>query len=88
VSIPVDFDAPTPADLDVFIAALDSRAGQKVHVHCAANYRVSAFVSLYARRAGWCSDAEADEIAREFWDPSEHPAWAAFLTDERARARP
>src|SRR3954449_13448532 len=42
VYIPVDFAAPTHADLERFVEAMDALAGRKVHVHCAANYRVSA----------------------------------------------
>ena len=85
VHIPVAFEAPTHADFEAFCAALDARTSQKVHVHCAANYRVSAFYSLYAARRGLCSEAAADELIRELWNPSDHPAWSRFITDERAR---
>ena len=88
VYIPVDFDAPTHADFEAFTAALTARNGQKVHVHCAANYRVSAFYSLYALRNGLCSEAEANALVRDVWDPAEHPAWMAFITEERARTTP
>src|SRR5262245_30415872 len=43
VHIPVDFAAPTRDDLEAFSEAMDRCAGRTVHVHCAANYRVSAF---------------------------------------------
>ena len=85
VSIPVDFAAPTSADFDAFTKAMDDHDGQKVHVHCAANYRVSAFYGLYALRKGLRTVAEADELAQEIWDPAEHPTWAAFIARERAR---
>jgi protein tyrosine phosphatase (PTP) superfamily phosphohydrolase (DUF442 family) len=81
VYLPVDFDAPTAADLDAFTDALDARLDQKVHVHCAANYRVTAFYSLYARRRGLWTAAEADRLVGEIWNPAEHPAWAAFLAE-------
>ena len=86
VYIPVDFDAPTHADLEAFADAMDARTGQKVHVHCAANYRVSAFYSLYALRRGLCTDDEATALVREIWDPSDFPTWMAFIADERERA--
>jgi uncharacterized protein (TIGR01244 family) len=86
VYIPVDFDAPTRADFDSFAEALDALEGQKVHVHCAANYRVSAFYSLYALRNGVCSETEADQLVQDVWDPSAYPAWHAFIAEERARA--
>ncbi|HEY7105872.1 MAG TPA: protein tyrosine phosphatase family protein [Acidimicrobiia bacterium] len=85
VYIPVDFEAPTHADLEAFVDALDARSGQKVHVHCAANYRVSVFYSLYALRHRLCTEDEADELVHNVWNPADHPAWTAFIDDERAR---
>jgi protein tyrosine phosphatase (PTP) superfamily phosphohydrolase (DUF442 family) len=85
VYIPVDFEDPTHADFEAFAQALDARTGQKVHVHCAANYRVSAFYSLYALRNRLCTEDEASELVQNFWDPAEYPVWAAFIADERAR---
>jgi uncharacterized protein (TIGR01244 family) len=88
VYIPVDFDAPTRADLEAFTDAMDARPGQTIHVHCAANYRVSAFYSLYALRKGLCTEAEADGIVQEIWNPADFPTWMAFITDERTRTTP
>lgn len=85
VYIPVDFDAPTHADFEAFADALDARPGQNIHVHCAANYRVSAFYSLYALRNGLCTEDEANEIVREIWNPADFPTWMEFIADERAR---
>jgi uncharacterized protein (TIGR01244 family) len=85
VHIPVDFAAPTHADLLRFAEAMDEQDGRKVHAHCAANYRVSAFYGLYALQKGTCTVEQADELVRDLWDPAEHPAWAAFIADERAR---
>ncbi|MFI5047899.1 MAG: protein tyrosine phosphatase family protein [Acidimicrobiia bacterium] len=85
VHIPVDFAAPSHDDFETFAAAMDVNAGKHVHVHCAANFRVSAFYSVYAVRKGWWSAAEADAHVRGLWDPAEHPAWDAFLAAERSR---
>jgi uncharacterized protein (TIGR01244 family) len=85
VYIPVDFAAPTHADFEAFSDALTARADQKVHVHCAANYRVSAFYGLYAMLHGLCTEAEADELVQDVWNPADHPPWPAFMADERAR---
>jgi len=85
VYIPVDFDAPTHADLEAFAEAMAGHAGEKVHVHCAANYRVSAFYGLYAQANGLCTGAQADALVQEIWDPAEFPAWTAFIADERQR---
>ncbi len=84
VHIPVDFDAPTHADFAAFSDVMDARRGKKIHVHCAANYRVSAFYSLYARNRGLRSDVEADRLVEEIWNPADFPAWAAFIADERS----
>ena len=83
VYVPVDFDAPASADLDAFADAMDARASQKIHVHCAANYRVSAFYGLYAQGRGLWTEGEADEFIRSIWNPAGFPAWATFMTDER-----
>ena len=87
VYIPVDFNAPTRADLAAFADAMDAHANRKVHVHCAANYRVSAFYSLYAQERGLCTEDEAERLVRDVWDPAEFPAWHEFVSSERARIR-
>ena len=86
VYIPVDFQSPTRSDLEAFVEAMDARASGKVHVHCAANYRVSAFYSLYALRRGLCTQDEANELVHSVWNPAEFPAWMTLITDERTRA--
>ena len=85
VHIPVDFDAPTHADFVAFAQAMDAHAGEQVHVHCAANYRVTAFYGVYALECGLWTEDQADRFVRDVWDPSEFPAWDAFIADERER---
>jgi uncharacterized protein (TIGR01244 family) len=87
VHIPVDFDAPTHADYEAFAAAMDRHAGDTVHVHCAANYRVTAFYGVYAVDRGRWTEADADRFVRDVWNPDEFPAWQSFLADELARIR-
>ena len=88
VYIPVAFEAPRRSDLEAFVDALDTLTDKKTHVHCAANYRVSAFYSLYALRRGLCTEAEADALVSDLWNPADHPVWLAFITDERRRIGP
>lgn len=77
--IPVVWERPLPADLDAFFAALDRYAGRRILVHCAANYRASAFILLYrVLRLGWSLDAALPDM-RAIWDPAAYPAWQAFL---------
>jgi len=85
IYIPVDFAAPTQADLEMFSAAMDAHGGEMIHVHCAANFRVSAFYGLYAVARGVQRTSDADELMRLFWDPADHPVWSAFISEQRAR---
>jgi protein tyrosine phosphatase (PTP) superfamily phosphohydrolase (DUF442 family) len=79
--IPVDFQAPTIEDLTQFFAVMQAAEGKRVFVHCAANYRVSSFVSLYGQaKLDWSSE-QASAHVRRLWEPNE--VWAAFI--ERAR---
>jgi uncharacterized protein (TIGR01244 family) len=88
VHIPVAFEAPRHSDLEAFVDALDTLTSKKTHVHCAANYRVSAFYGLYALRRGLCTEADADALVSDLWNPADHPVWLAFITAERKRIGP
>jgi protein tyrosine phosphatase (PTP) superfamily phosphohydrolase (DUF442 family) len=79
--IPVQFDAPRREDFDAFVAAMDEHAAQPRFVHCAANYRVSAFVALYGElRWGW-TRAAADAHIRRVWVPND--TWQRFIASVR-----
>jgi protein tyrosine phosphatase (PTP) superfamily phosphohydrolase (DUF442 family) len=82
--IPVRFDAPALDDFTAFVAAMDATpTDARVFVHCAANYRVSAFVGLWAElRLGWTRE-KADQHGSRFWQPN--PVWQAFIAACRAR---
>jgi len=45
--IPVDFDNPKASDVKLFLNTLQALGANKVWVHCALNYRVSAFMYIY-----------------------------------------
>ena len=80
--IPVQFDSPRREEFDAFAAVMDASADRPTFVHCAANYRVSAFVALYGElRWGW-TPAAADAHIRRVWAPNE--TWQAFLATMRA----
>lgn len=81
--IPVPFDAPGEAHYAAFAAAMDAAPDAVTHVHCIANWRVSAFLNRWHRARGM-DPAKADALMHQQWDPatSDHrdaPAWAAFL---------
>ena len=77
--IPVDFQAPNESDYSKFSRILDGLLEKKVHIHCAANYRVSAFYALYALRTKSWTQKQADEFISDIWDPSDYPRWPAFI---------
>jgi protein tyrosine phosphatase (PTP) superfamily phosphohydrolase (DUF442 family) len=79
IHIPVDFTQPTSSDFLKFSEALDRVREKKVHVHCAANYRVSAFYSLYLVSRGFWSAEQAMEFICSIWQPTEHPNWSDFI---------
>lgn len=85
VHIPVDFKNPTLADYDQFVSALEEAKERKVHIHCAANYRVSAFYALYAEARRVWSRTEAQEFINALWQPEAHPAWPEFIAKVRER---
>ena len=77
VHIPVDFARPTEADLLAFYAAMEASAGRTIHVHCIANYRVSAFIYRWRiDRLGW-SVAEARPDLEAIWRPE--GVWAELV---------
>lgn len=79
VYIPVDFSAPAEADLQAFTAALQARRGRRLLLHCAANFRVSAFFAIYAcRELGWSGAAARAHIA-SLWEPADYPPWQEFI---------
>jgi protein tyrosine phosphatase (PTP) superfamily phosphohydrolase (DUF442 family) len=82
-NIAVPFDGPRIDDFAAFVTALDAAGTGPVLVHCAANYRVTAFMAVLGEmRLGW-TRTQADALARRFWEPD--PIWSAFLADCRAR---
>ncbi len=75
---PVDFQNPTTEDLTRFCDLMDSLQGRTVHVHCIANWRVSAFLYRWRiDRLGW-EEARARPDLDAIWTP-EGP-WAELAT--------
>ena len=77
--IPVDWDNPTASDFSAFEAVMQALPAGKTFIHCAANFRVTAFYSLYAQKhLGW-SKAQADEFRSSVWQGSDYPIWEVFI---------
>lgn len=79
VHIPVQFGAPTRADLLAFFDAMDTRRGERIWVHCAANMRVSAFLGLYRVLRQGADEESAFGLMRDMWQPN--ALWSAFIAD-------
>lgn len=65
--IPVPFGAPSADHVDQLRNALEANPGP-IHVHCIANYRVTAFFYLLDQKAG-LSEPEARARMAAVWDP-------------------
>ena len=83
--IPVDWEGPTASDFEAFESVMQALTPGKTLVHCAANFRVTAFYSLYAlKRLGW-SEAQADAFRASVWGGSDYPVWEDFIARMKAR---
>jgi uncharacterized protein (TIGR01244 family) len=77
IHIPVDFQNPTDRDFDQFRSTMEQLKEVPVHVHCIANYRVSAFFYRYRRDVLGMDEAQARADMEQVWKPE--GVWAAFI---------
>jgi protein tyrosine phosphatase (PTP) superfamily phosphohydrolase (DUF442 family) len=77
IHIPVDFQNPTEEAFDKFCAMMEELRDVPVHVHCIANYRVSAFFYRYRRDVLGMDERKARAEMEAIWDPE--GVWAAFI---------
>ena len=77
IHIPVDFQNPTEADFQRFCTVMEQLQDVPVHVHCIANYRVSAFFYRYRRDVLGRDEATARAEMEAIWQPE--GVWAAFI---------
>jgi protein tyrosine phosphatase (PTP) superfamily phosphohydrolase (DUF442 family) len=77
--IPVEWENPKESDLYAFEKVMQQLSDQKVLIHCAANFRVTAFYSLYAmKNLGW-TEEQADTFRASIWAGSNYPIWEKFI---------
>jgi len=87
INIPVNWNTPTADGLDRFMDAMDENRDRKILVHCQANFRATAFVSMYRiLRQGWKAD-DALVVMHKIWDEDEYPVWKMFLEDTLKRSQ-
>jgi protein tyrosine phosphatase (PTP) superfamily phosphohydrolase (DUF442 family) len=83
--IPVDWEHPTEGDFEAFEKVVQQLAPGKTLIHCAANFRVTAFYALYAlKHLGW-SQAQADEFRDSIWQGSNYPVWERFIDQMKGK---
>ena len=83
--IPVDWENPTENDFAEFEKLMQQLPAQKTLIHCAANYRVTAFYSLYAmKHLGW-SEQQADEFRASVWTEGKYPIWEKFVREMKRK---
>ena len=70
IHIPVDFENPRISDLKLFLNILQALGANKVWIHCAKNYRVSAFMYVYHKYILHTPFKEIDLSIFEKWQPS------------------
>ena len=77
IHIPVQFDKPSKNELVSFFNAMESNKNKKIHVHCAANMRVTAFLGLYFLIREEKSNEEAFKPMGQIWKPDS--VWSLFI---------
>lgn len=81
VNLPVIWRAPDAELLLQFMDTMDAYTGRKIHVHCEANYRASAFIMMYrVNRLGWKKE-DAIPVMEKMWNPEDFPVWDKFINE-------
>lgn len=76
IHIPVQFKCPNEEDFRQFCLAMDELKDETIHLHCIANYRVTAFLYRYVKlRGGDFEKAKNDMLS--VWTPDE--IWQEFI---------
>lgn len=87
VNIPVDWNTPTKDGLDRFLQVMDANKDKKILVHCQANFRATAFASMYRiLRQGWQAE-DAMKVMHKIWDEEDYPMWKMFIENTLKRSQ-
>lgn len=70
IHLPVDFEEPKLSDLNLFLRIISSIKDKKVFIHCAKNYRVTAFMYVYHKHVLNTPFEDIDVSMFEQWSPS------------------
>ena len=87
INIPVNWNTPTRDGLHVFMDAMDRNQDKKILVHCEANFRASAFITMYRiLRLDWNPEG-AFGTMHTIWDEDAFPVWKMFIEDAIRRSQ-
>lgn len=75
--IPVSFENPKLSDLKLFLNVLQSLGANKVWIHCAKNYRVTAFMYVYHKYILNTPFDDIDISMFNVWSPT--PIWQELM---------
>jgi len=85
--IPVEWEHPTESDFKAFEGIMQQLTPGKTLIHCAANFRVTAFYALYGlKHLGW-TEAQAETFRAAMWQGSNFPVWEKFISEMKAKLR-
>jgi len=86
INIPVNWGTPTKDGLNKFMDVMDANEDKKIHVHCEANFRASAFITMYRiLRLDWKNE-DALAVMHTIWDEDAYPVWKMFIEDAIRRS--
>lgn len=83
--IPVLFENPQLSELASFMAIMDQHHDKKTLVHCAANYRASAFSGLYLFATSEVDEEGLRSFIAQIWNPN--PVWQQFIEEATLRIK-
>lgn len=85
--LPVEWERPAFKDFRRFEELLASLGTSKLLIHCAANFRVSAFFSLYALKHLCWTEDQAEAFRQPVWRGSDYPIWELFIHQVKAQIK-
>ncbi|WP_417326978.1 protein tyrosine phosphatase family protein [Halarcobacter sp.] len=72
IHLPVDFEEPKISDLNLFLRIMSAIKDKKIFIHCAKNYRVTAFMYIYHKHVLNTPFENIDVSIFEEWSPSQN----------------
>jgi RimJ/RimL family protein N-acetyltransferase/protein tyrosine phosphatase (PTP) superfamily phosphohydrolase (DUF442 family) len=83
--IPVEWENPQESDFEAFGKVVSQLGGEKTLIHCAANFRVTAFYGLYAlKHLGW-TEEQVESFRAPIWQGSNYPIWEEFIAQIKTK---